>query len=81
MQKQWELTLYDVNGVVVDAGEGPNRVGVVADLRAIVQTMVHCARLEGQLRPEAEFDRMGVLVIIAYDATPFHKTSATRCVM
>ena len=26
VQKRWELTPYDVNGVVVDAGEGPDRV-------------------------------------------------------
>ena len=32
----------------------PARVGAVADLRAIVQTMVQCARLEGQVRAEAD---------------------------
>ena len=80
VQKRWELTPYGVNGVVVDAGEGPARVGAVADLRAIVQAMVQCARLEGQLRPEEDIRQDGgVLVIIAYDATPLHKTSATQC--
>ena len=80
VQKRWELTPYDVHGVVVDAAEGPARVGAVADLRTIVQTMVQCARLEGQVRAEADIRQDGgVLVIIAYDATPFHKTSATRC--
>ena len=74
VQKRWELAPYDVHGVVVDAAEGPACVGAVADLRTIVQTMVQCARLEGQVRAEAD-----MLVIIAYDATPFHKTSATRC--
>jgi hypothetical protein len=80
VDKRWELTPYTVEGVVVDTGDGPDRVAAVADLSAIVDTMVACARLEGCIRPEREIRRDGgVLVIIAYDGTPFHKTSATRC--
>ena len=80
LQKRWELTPYGVKGVVVDAGGGPDRVAAVADLKAIIDTMIDCARLERQLRAEGDIRRDGgVLVIIAYDGCPFHKTSATRC--
>ena len=76
---RWRLTPYRAKPVLVDA-EGGDRVGAVCDLQAIVDVMVECARLEGDIRGEEEFRRDGgVLVIIVFDATPFHKASATRC--
>lgn len=72
------LTPYWSKGVVLEVdGPGGTRTAAVCKLANIIDTMVACAsREQGSL---AQYEADCVLVIVAFDGTPFHQTSATRC--
>ena len=71
------LTPYRGWGVVLECG-GVRRTGAVCDLKQVVDTMVQCAKREDSMRLSCSEDGC-VLVVVAFDATPFHQASATRC--
>lgn len=70
------LMPYHARGVALCCDGAATRTGAVCSLRAIIDTQRRCAEREQDHWPVfQEF----VLVVIAFDGTPFHKASATRC--